>query len=219
MQVIYIYCVTNLVNNKRYVGQTRYLPQERFRGHCSDAKARSSRRGLARAIRKYGEKSFVVEQLCSVEDQESANTVEKNLISRFDCLSNGYNMLPGGAGKRSVGNPHTKTAEWKKKMSDLRKEKWKDPESRQRMISGRWDGKIKKPSYLPAKLSKEQISSAIAKSNSKRSKTYHFISPNGETVTVNHLPSFCKQNQLNSTCMCRVASGSYKTHKNWTKAT
>lgn len=33
-----IYCVTNKSNAKRYVGQTRRTLQERWAGHCCDAK-------------------------------------------------------------------------------------------------------------------------------------------------------------------------------------
>lgn len=218
MQVIYIYCVTNLINGKRYIGQSRYLPQERFKGHCSDSNTRPNRRGLARAIKKYGPESFVVEQLCSVCTQNEANSLEKYLILKFDCISNGYNMLPGGAGARKIGNPHTKSPEWKQKISEIRKQKWADPISRQKMLSGRWGNKSSKFRYLPAKLTPEQRSVKIAESNKKRSKTYQFLSPSGETVTVNHLPDFCLENNLDSTCMCRVANGAYVHHKQWRRA-
>ena len=156
MQVIYIYCVINLVNGKKYVGQSRYLPEVRFRGHCSDANTRPNRRGLARAIRKYGKSSFLVEQLCSVKSQNEANDFERKMISRFDCISNGYNMLSGGAGARTVGNPHVKTKEWKETMSRIRKNLWNDPVCRQKMISGRWKDRPKRTRYLPSKLSKSE---------------------------------------------------------------
>lgn len=34
----YIYCITNLVNQKKYVGKTIYSITERFKEHCSDSK-------------------------------------------------------------------------------------------------------------------------------------------------------------------------------------
>lgn len=57
----------------------------------------------------------------------------------------------------------------------------------------------------------------VAESNFRRSKTYYFVSPDGETVKVEHLPSFCKKNNLYSANMCKVHKGFNKTHKGWSK--
>ena len=218
MQVIYIYCVTNLINNKKYVGQSRYLPEVRFNGHCSDANTRPERRGLAKAIRKYGKSSFIVEQLCSVGTQDEANTIERNLISRFDCLKNGYNMLIGGSGIRTVGNPHTKTDKWKAKMSEIRKNSWKDPICRAKMTAGRWADYVKKIHYLPPTLTIQERADVISKSNKARAKTYSFLSPDNKLLVVNDLVNFCKENNLDSSCMSRVSNSIYQHHKQWKKA-
>ena len=216
--MIYIYCVVNTLNSKKYVGQTRYLPQKRFSGHCTDAVHRPERRGLARAINKYGKDSFVVEQLCATDCQTKANELERKLILFFDCLKSGYNMLAGGAGKRTIGNPHTKTPEWKAKMSEIRKSHWRNPEIKQRMLDGRWANKRRVEKYKPPVCSKEEQSAAIAKSNKSRAKVYKFLTPSGDTITSTGLPELCKQYNLNSTCMSRVANGHYKHHKGWKAA-
>lgn len=218
MQVVYIYCVTNIVNNKKYVGQTRFDLKKRFSGHCTAAKQGRHRAGLARAIRKHGQENFVIEQLTAAYSRDEATQIERRMISFFDCLKNGYNMLPGGSGQRKDGNPHTKTPEWKAKMSEIRRAQWKDPHIRERMISGRWSGRVFRGRYSPPSLSMEERSARIAESNKRRSKTYHFTDPSGIVHQVSHLPSFCESNGLNSTCMCRVASGSYSSHKGWRAA-
>lgn len=48
-----------------------------------------------------------------------------------------------------------------------------------------------------------------------QSKSYTFISPEGEVTEVYNLSKFCRDNKLNISCMCLVASGKRQTHKGW----
>lgn len=62
------------------------------------------------------------------------------------------------------------------------------------------------------------IAFGVGESNKKRAKTYYFKTPDNVVVKVDHLPSFCKEHNLNCTCMNRLNSGVIKTHKGWTAA-
>lgn len=100
----YIYSITNNVNGKQYIGQTRKSVQSRFAEHLRNSdKITSPGYILYQAIRKYGKDAFRVEtleahacksyeELCKLLDER-----ETYLISEMSTMSPyGYNVLPGG---------------------------------------------------------------------------------------------------------------------------
>ena len=59
----YVYCITNLINGKQYVGKTTSTIEERFKEHCRDSrKERCSKRPLYDAMNKYGVENFKIEE-------------------------------------------------------------------------------------------------------------------------------------------------------------
>lgn len=97
----YIYCITNLINSKRYVGKTEFTLEERFKEHCSDSqKERCNKRPLYDAMNKYGVENFKIEELEYVEDNSSLSERETYWIKELDTYGrNGYNATKGGDGK------------------------------------------------------------------------------------------------------------------------
>jgi group I intron endonuclease len=105
-----IYKITNISNEKIYVGQAishilnhkRYRPyghDGRFRCHISEAFSQKKNQShyLNNAIRKYGVHNFIVEliEYCEIVD---ANDREIHYIKTFDSLfPNGYNLKNGGS--------------------------------------------------------------------------------------------------------------------------
>ena len=95
-----IYCYTNLINNKKYIGQT-INPKLRHTAHLSSAyngKASDYDSIFHRAIRKYTIKNFKYEILKdNLDTQEELNYWEKFYIKYFDTFTpNGYNCTTGG---------------------------------------------------------------------------------------------------------------------------
>ena len=96
----YIYCITNLINNKRYVGKTTQSIQERFQEHCKDSqKERCGRRPLYDAMNKYGIENFIIEELEQVKDENLLSEREIYWIKELETYgSKGYNASKGGDG-------------------------------------------------------------------------------------------------------------------------
>lgn len=93
----FIYKITNKVNGKSYIGQTRYTVEFRWRQH----KNNKDNSHFHQAIRKYGEENFTVETLeeCDVEQLDSR---EIFFIAKYNTFEEGYNTTIGGGGKRKI---------------------------------------------------------------------------------------------------------------------
>jgi group I intron endonuclease len=91
-----IYEYTNLINNKKYVGQS-IDKDTRRRQHLYEAK-RGSTCPFHRAIRKYGIDNFSFRIIESVDTQKGADDQEDFWINELDTRSRdrGYNLRGGG---------------------------------------------------------------------------------------------------------------------------
>lgn len=81
----YIYCITNLINGKQYVGKTTSTIEERFKEHCSDSrKERCNKRPLYDAMNKYGVENFKIEELEQIDDPTLLSDREKYWIKELN---------------------------------------------------------------------------------------------------------------------------------------
>lgn len=106
-----VYLITNILNKKRYVGQTVQSLSNRWKFHLSKA---SGCIALKRAIQKYSKENFEIKALSYCNSIEEMNHREQYYINLFNTLApNGYNLTTGGE------RPEF-SEESRQKMSDLK---------------------------------------------------------------------------------------------------
>ena len=97
-----IYCATNLVNGKRYIGYTTKTLGERIKIHLYKSRCKTNKHYFylfPLAIRKYGIENFKWEILCECSSIEECCEMEKFYIRTINTITpNGYNLTEGGNG-------------------------------------------------------------------------------------------------------------------------
>lgn len=100
-----IYKITNLINNKVYIGQTIRELNKRWAQHIKDSKRKSY--PLYKSMRKYGTDNFKIETIFECENKEDMNFMEIEFIQYYRNTlgsNNIYNINNGGNGIGSMSN-------------------------------------------------------------------------------------------------------------------
>ena len=88
-----VYLIINMINGKRYVGQTTGQLKKRFKCHAYANTA------IGKAIRKYGKKNFRYGVIKNCASREELNQWEMFFIAALKSkIPYGYNMTDGGEG-------------------------------------------------------------------------------------------------------------------------
>ena len=111
-----IYKITNIINNKCYIGCSINIEQ-RIKEHKRQRKNRHYK--IYKAFDKYGIENFKFEVIAKCP-KEYLEKLEMFFIKYFNSVSEGYNITDGGYG--GYGQKHSE--EQKKKWSELRKGKF-----------------------------------------------------------------------------------------------
>jgi group I intron endonuclease len=90
---MFVYLITNVIDGKRYVGQTTTSLKTRWWYH----QRLKSCRYLHSAIKKHGAENFTIEVICEPPTIELMNELEAEYIRRYHTqVPNGYNLTEGG---------------------------------------------------------------------------------------------------------------------------
>jgi group I intron endonuclease len=210
--------LTNLINNKKYIGVTNNF-KKRMREH----KSSKNNCVISRAIRKYGWDNFKSEIIEQTTDKEYAyGTLEQIYIKLYETFDFGYNSTLGGEGspgynlseetrnKMSLAKLGKKlSSEHSMKISESNKGRIVSKETREKIGE-----KLKNNKHFSGKTFTKETINILSE---KKAKDYIFISPQGEIVEIHNMRKFCFDNNLFPSAMCKVYSGQQKHHKKWTK--
>lgn len=152
-----IYCYTNLINNKKYIGQTTTTLKSRHKKHIYSSLDKNHNGYniiFHKAIRKYRIENFSLKILVmNCNDKSKLNEYEKFFIKRYKTLfidGKGYNCSEGGDGNPFYGKTKEevdeirfkisksltgikRTDEFKNKVSISSKKRFDNDEERQQM--------------------------------------------------------------------------------------
>lgn len=193
----HIYCVTCLPTGKLYFGQTVTPIGDRWVRHLSSSKKGSNHK-FHRAIRKYGEENFIVEEVLTVSAptkeilKKKLDYVEMRLIKRFNTKIDGYNSTDGGD-KGTVGLKMSEEA--KKKISEAKRRENLSAEQRKKLS----ESKIGEKNPFYHRTHSEDSRKRI--SEKKRGENHHFF---GKKFTDEHRKKLSEarqrylKNKLNS---------------------
>ena len=91
----YIYKITNLINNKIYIGLTTRTVEMRWKEHVRGTQY------IDNAIKEFGKENFIIETIEECED-DVADDREIYWIQYYDSYHNGYNYTLGGRDNKLI---------------------------------------------------------------------------------------------------------------------
>ena len=209
-----IYLITNLINNKKYVGITTQTLKQRW---CNHTNRQIERRSvLHNSIRKYGKENFKMELI-----EELHNTTEKELLLKETFYINKYNtFIDNGCGynllkentQKLIYSEFTRRKMSRNRIGEKNQfyGKFHTKETKQLMSKSH-------VGLHHTKESKKKISLALTREKSYRfnSKILHFknINTNKEFIGVQY--DFWRKYKFNRSSVRGIISGRRKSLHGW----
>ena len=95
LQKFGIYSITNIINNKKYIGSTAKSFNSRWKKHITNLKnGGHASHHLQNSWNKYGENNFEFKIEEVVDSLENLLNLERDYIAKYDSYNNGYNENP-----------------------------------------------------------------------------------------------------------------------------
>lgn len=203
-----IYKVTNKINGKCYIGQTKEhrliirKASHHYRSKFSDF-------AFHKALRFYGKDNFKWEILEECKNSYDLDLAEEWYIRLYNSqYPNGYNHTKGGLGcYNPMFDKNIKKKQRKSLLKVMKKYIGDNNVMKRPEVKKKHKKNILESMKRPEVIEKNKIR------NERQRKSYLVITPNREKIIIKGLNRFCETNNLNQGHMSSVASGKRKSHK------
>jgi predicted XRE-type DNA-binding protein len=140
-----VYVLTNKIDHKQYVGQTRWTPALRVAGLLWRARHMPAECPIGTALHEFGRVNFTSHIIASGLTSDEADYLERYLIRTLGTLApNGYNLSPGGQRNRVMPEStraklsrRPVTVEWRERISRACKGRKLSPDRLAKFLSYR----------------------------------------------------------------------------------
>ena len=197
----YLYKITNLLNNKVYIGQSN-KEKERWRQHKYFGRnPEKTGQYIHRAMNKYGIDNFSYEVMAMCLTSEDANETEIILINQYNSRNNdyGYNIAPGGEAAWNRGLPSEQQPMYGKKQSDFFKQRMSEVHNGKKCPPHTDEWKLNQSKIMTGRIITDEWKEKIAIANkdkivSKETKQKISIANKGKILTESHKDKISKSN-------------------------
>lgn len=199
-----IYKITNLINNKIYIGQTTKTAECRFDRHWKERNCFD--RYLHKALRKYNKNDFKIEVLASAKCKKDLDFLEIYFIKYYNSnnCEIGYNLTLGGEGGLRSPEAIEKGA---KKLRGKKR-----PKSVCKKISKGLKGRKMTEAQIKKSVKNRKANSGYKNSQLKRK--INLKTPDGKILKFESTKSAAEYLKVSNASISLLKSGRLKTVKN-----
>lgn len=215
---MFVYEIRNVVNNKRYIGQSSQKDKQRLWEHKTHLKkGNHQNRHLQRAWNKYGEDNFEISILEECSSLEKLNQLETHYVNLYKTLDRkfGYNIRGPGDNKFMTEETKQRVSKSKRGVSIHTPESIEKIRQFSKNRIHTKESRDKRSQKLKGHVWSIEVRDQWAQSHRKTPYPM-LVSPDGIVHDVVNLTRFAKEHKLVQQSLSRLVNKQLTQHKGWT---
>jgi group I intron endonuclease len=215
---MFVYEIRNIVNDKRYVGQSSQKDQQRLWEHKTYLKKGTHQnRHLQRAWNKYGEENFLISILDECSSLDELNRLETHYVNLHKTLDRtfGYNIRGPGDNKFMLKETRHRISQAKLGVSVHTPESIEKIRQSSKNRIHSQESREKRSQKLKGYKWSQEICDARSK-NFRKEPYPILVSPDGHRYDVVNLTRFAKEHGLVQQSLSNLVNKHLTQYKGWT---